>query len=200
MADDTDAITARLAAVGFADKTIKDVLKNKKQCATLLSILDEANPATDEPVAAQAPLFNALAAASSKDATLPCRPYIARAIRDGRLKTTTQIDAAVKYAKDAGAGFNDADFDKACGVGVSFTKEEVVELVKAYIAERKEEIEEQRYKVLGGTIANIKAGTDLKWANALDVKTAVDAEFLSLLGPKDERDIVKKVSTVLYVY
>ncbi|KAK6346891.1 hypothetical protein TWF696_006993 [Orbilia brochopaga] len=193
MADDTDAITARLAAVGFADKTIKDVLKNKKQCSVLLSILDEANVTTDaDTPGAQAPLFNALAAASTKDAALPSRPHIALAIRDGRLKTTTQVDAAIKYAKDAGTSFNDVDFDKACGVGVSFTKEEVVELVKAYIAERKEEIEEQRYKVLGGTIANIKASTDLKWANALDVKTAVDAEFLSLLGPKDERDIVKK--------
>ncbi|KAF3917366.1 hypothetical protein ABW21_db0202900 [Orbilia brochopaga] len=196
MADDIDAITARLAAVGFADKTIKDVLKNKKQCSVLLSILDEANVAIDpesnnEPAAA--PLYNALAAASTKDANLPSRPYIAHAIRDGRLKTTTQVDAAIRYAKDAGETLNDADFDRACGVGVSFTKEEVVELVKAYIAERKEEIEEQRYKVLGGTIANVKASTDLKWANALDVKTAVDAEFLSLLGPKDDRDIIKKV-------
>ncbi|KAF3904874.1 hypothetical protein ABW20_dc0106691 [Dactylellina cionopaga] len=196
MADDTDALTARLAALGFADKTIKETLKNKKQCAALVSILDEADlPSSGADLEldpACTPLLNSLASAT-KDTPLPGRPYIARAIRSGRLKTNSQVDHAIKYIKETGGEVtNDAEFDAACGVGVSFTKDQVIDLVKAYILERKEEIEEQRYKVLGTTIANIKAGTELKWANALDVKHAVDAEFLSLLGPKDERDIIKK--------
>ncbi|KAF3918610.1 hypothetical protein AA313_de0203193 [Arthrobotrys entomopaga] len=196
MADDTDAITTRLAALGFADKTIKETLKNKKQCTSLLSVLDEADlPSSGTDLhldPASTPLLNSLAIAT-KDTTLPGRPYIARAIRSGRLKSGLQVEHAIKYVKETGGTtINDAEFDKACGVGVSFTKEQVIENVKAWILEKKAEIEEQRYKLLGTTIANIKALTDLKWANALDVKNAVDAEFLSLLGPKDERDIVKR--------
>ncbi|KAK6537646.1 hypothetical protein TWF694_011820 [Orbilia ellipsospora] len=196
MADDTDAITTRLAGLGFADKAIKEALKNKKQCTSLLSVLDEADlPSSGTDLhldPASTPLLNSLAVAT-KDTALPGRPYIARAIRSGRLKSGLQVDYAIKYVKDTGGTtIDDAEFDKACGVGVSFTKEQVVENVKAWILEKKAEIEEQRYKLLGTTIANIKALTDLKWANALDVKNAVDAEFLSLLGPKDERDIVKK--------
>lgn len=64
--------------------------------------------------------------------------------------------------------------------------------MKKILKEREGEIVEQRYKILGTTIASIKATTDLKWANALDVKNVVDAEFLRLLGPKDERDVVGK--------
>ncbi|EPS43481.1 hypothetical protein H072_2511 [Dactylellina haptotyla CBS 200.50] len=195
MADDTERLTSRLASLGFADKTIKETLKNKKQCAALVSILDEADipesGADLELDPASTPLLNSLAIAT-KDVTLPGRPYIARAIREGRLKSGLQVDHAIKYAKETGGKIDDVEFDKVCGVGVSFTKDQVIENVKAWILEKKTEIEEGRYKLLGTTIANIKSLTDLKWANALDVKNAVDAEFLSLLGPKDERDIVKK--------
>lgn len=199
MADDTEAITARLSTLGFADKTIKDALKNQKHLTSLLSVLDEAESISSSNDASgmtrdQLVNFNALAVAS-KDTPLPNRHYITTAISDGRLKSSLQVEAAIKYVKETPGEISSDEFNKATGVGIEFTKEQVVDRVKEYILERKEEIEEQRYKVLGSTIANIKATTDLKWANALDVKQAVDAEFLSLLGPKDERDVVKKVFT-----
>ncbi|KAF3193868.1 hypothetical protein TWF106_006796 [Orbilia oligospora] len=195
MADDTEAITARLSTLGFADKTIKDAIKNQKHLTSLLSVIDEASSTSDD-VAGELPRdqlvhLNALAVAS-KDTPLPNRSYITAAIRDGRLRSSVQVEAAIKYAKETPGEIKPDGFNKAAGVGIEFTKDQVVERVKEYILERKEEIEEQRYKLLGSTIANVKATTDLKWANALDVKQAVDAEFLSLLGPKDERDVIKK--------
>lgn len=79
-------------------------------------------------------------------------------------------------------------------IGVSFTPEQVIEKVDAYVDSRKSEITTERYKLLLSTIAVLKTDTDLKWAPPLDVKKAVDAKFLALLGPKDERDaLVKKV-------
>jgi len=79
-------------------------------------------------------------------------------------------------------------------LGVSFTPEQVVEKVDAYVDSKESEITTERYKLLPSTIAALKTDTDLKWAPPLDVKKAVDAKFLALLGPKDERDApVKKV-------
>jgi glutaminyl-tRNA synthetase len=38
----------------------------------------------------------------------------------------------------------------------------------------------------------MKATSDLKWANAGDLKKEIDAQYLALLGPKDERDAPPK--------
>lgn len=201
MADDLDidALTARLATLGFPDKTIKETLKNKKQITSLLSILDEADiQPTGESIPldpSATPLLSHLAS-STKDTALPGRSYISRAIRDGRLKTLVQVDAAIKYVKELPGGngevTSDAEFDKACGVGLSFSLEDVVRIVEDYLTEKKAEIEEARYKLLGSTIAAIKAGTELKFASPLEVKNAVDGWFLKVLGPKDERDAPAK--------
>jgi glutaminyl-tRNA synthetase len=68
----------------------------------------------------------------------------------------------------------------------------VAEQVATYVAANRSSIEEQRWKALGSTISAIKGNTELKWANALDVKNEVDSQFLKLLGPKDERDAPPK--------
>jgi glutaminyl-tRNA synthetase len=95
----------------------------------------------------------------------------------------------VKYVKSLNGGdFVLNDFEKASGVGVSFTSKQLSAEIAAYIEDNKSNIETLRYKTLSSTLAGIKKSTDLKWASPLDVKAELEKQFEALLGPKDERD------------
>src|SRR5947209_16982936 len=94
MADDD--LSARMEALGFPEKSIKETAKNKKLSAALAGVLDEVDlPAGGAPDLkldpASAPLLTALATAT-KDTPVNNRAYVAKAIRDGRLKTKVQVD------------------------------------------------------------------------------------------------------------
>lgn len=49
-----------------------------------------------------------------------------------------------------------------------------------------------RYKTLGPTLANTRRMPSLRWADGGKIKDEVEAQFLALLGPKDERDAPQK--------
>jgi glutaminyl-tRNA synthetase len=76
--------------------------------------------------------------------------------------------------------------------GIEFTTETLKAAVADYIEKNKATIEEQRYKSLSASLVDMKATSDLKWANAGDLKKEIDAQYLALLGPKDERDAPPK--------
>lgn len=72
------------------------------------------------------------------------------------------------------------------------TKEEVNAAVDAYTETVKDRLVKDRYKFFGLFFAGAKNLPSLKWANGGDIKEAVDAKMLAVLGPKDERDVVVK--------
>lgn len=61
-----------------------------------------------------------------------------------------------------------------------------------YIESNKENIVSNRYKTLGPTLANTRRMPSLRWADGGKIKDEVEAQFLALLGPKDERDAPQK--------
>jgi hypothetical protein len=77
-------------------------------------------------------------------------------------------------------------------IGVVVTKEEVNAAVDAYTETVKDKLIKDRYKFFGLFFAGAKNLPSLKWANGGDIKEAVDAKMLAVLGPKDERDVVVK--------
>lgn len=102
--------------------------------------------------------------------------------------------AAIAYCLTAGASvIDDASFDEACGVGISVSKDQVRAVVDAYLVRHKETVEQERYKLLPKIMQDVRSDPALRWANMADLKPAVDAAVLSMIGPKDERDqVVKK--------
>jgi glutaminyl-tRNA synthetase len=64
--------------------------------------------------------------------------------------------------------------------------------VNEYIESNKENIVSNRYKTLGPTLANTRRMPSLRWADGGKIKDEVEAQFLALLGPKDERDAPQK--------
>ncbi|KAG0738771.1 hypothetical protein G6F35_005236 [Rhizopus arrhizus] len=107
----------------------------------------------------------------------------------GDLKTTDQVQAAIKFSEE---GFKEEEFDAATGVGVVVSPEEIKAAVNEYIESNKENIVSNRYKTLGPTLANTRRMPSLRWADGGKIKDEVEAQFLALLGPKDERDAPQK--------
>lgn len=186
---DVSELSAKLEHLGFAEPKIKEVLKNKKVAASFNDILNVVSVGKDEKRAA---LLHNLAS-SSKDAkdeaVVKKRNEVAAAIADSRIKTNVQLDAAWKWAQDLHSG---ESLDQAAGVGIEVTRDDVSREIAAYIAANKASLEEERYKALPGVMVAAKKIPALKWANPADFKPVIDEQLKELLGPKDERDLVKK--------
>lgn len=190
---DVEDLSSRLSKLGFQDAKIKEVLKNKKVAAAFDHILaDVPSVSNDEKKAA---LLHNLAS-SSKDASdatvLANRKLVAVAIADARIKTNVQLDAAWKWAQDTKTGASEDSLNEAAGVGIEVTKADVSREIAAYVSANKAALEEERYKALPGVMVAAKKIPALKWANPADFKPVIDEQLLALLGPKDERDLVKK--------
>ncbi|RDX53657.1 glutaminyl-tRNA synthetase [Lentinus brumalis] len=164
--------------IGLTQSKAAEAAKSPKSATTLKGIIeshDLVNKNLDEK---QAVLLATLAVQGSKlgDAE---RSYAVSAILDGRLKTTDQVAEAVKYLDAHPLPVDAADFNKSTGVGFSITAEELVARVKEYVASSAY----TGWNNLGAAIGGIK-GTDLRWANALELKNAVESAFTEKFGAK----------------
>lgn len=77
-------------------------------------------------------------------------------------------------------------------IGVVVTPEQIKDAVAKYIESNKENLITNRYRLLGPTLATTRKMPELRWADGVSVKNEVEAQFLALLGPKDERDAPQK--------
>ncbi|KAL7274326.1 Glutaminyl-tRNA synthetase [Rhizina undulata] len=192
MSDATEeSLAVQFSVLGLTEKALKEALKNKKITTAWTSILTEAgitgsetdlDPKIGSVYAALVTATKDLGDIGGK------REYVTKAIRDGRIKSNVQVDAAVKFLKSVKGEIDAAEFNRECGVGIEFTPETVAAEIAKYIEANKASILEQRYKALTPTLAALKNTTDLKWASSGDVKKALDIQLPALLGPKDERD------------
>ncbi|KAF9344640.1 hypothetical protein BGX34_005466, partial [Mortierella sp. NVP85] len=99
--------------------------------------------------------------------------------------------AAIKFVNGK-KEINEAAFNEECGVGVVVTKEDVKKAVDEYTKTVEAKLKADRYKFFGPFFAGVKSLPSLRWANGGDVKDAVDAKMLEVLGPKGELDTVVK--------
>lgn len=77
-------------------------------------------------------------------------------------------------------------------IGITVTPEQITAAIAEYINTNKENIVANRYKTLGPTLANARKIEALRWADGGKVKNEIEAQYLALLGPKDERDAPQK--------
>lgn len=185
-----DFLAPHFAALSLSDKALGEALRNKKIAAAWTEVLQELGetPSNTDPKVAAA-LGNLVSATKDIGNLGGKRVYIVNAILSGQIKTNIQVDAALQYVKNlGGADINDDDFKRECGVGIEYTKEDITRDIAKYFEEHKKELEESRYKGVTATLLALKATTPLKWAPPGDVKKELDAQYLALLGPKDERD------------
>lgn len=185
-----EELSAEFKSLGLQDKKVAEILKNKKVSTALADIISELPSKED----ANATLLHSFASLS-KDAADDVKPYrklVVLAIADGRLKTNLQLEEAWTYVKEAKDSATNEGLDAASGVGVEISNEEVSREVAKYIEENKADIEEKRYKAVPSILVSVKKLPALKWANPGSFKPIIDEQILKLLGPKDDRDLVKK--------
>ncbi|KAF8925323.1 hypothetical protein BGZ58_000909 [Dissophora ornata] len=177
--------------IGLTEQKAKETAKNKNLAPTLEKAIHSAGFQEKASEKSTGALVYHLASTITPGAT-PHLDYIAKAIRDSKLATSDQVSAAIKFVNDK-KEINEAAFNEECGVGVVVTKEDVNTAVDAYTETVKDRLIKDRYKFFGMFFAGAKNVPSLRWANGGDVKEAVDAKMLEILGPKDERDApVKK--------
>ena len=185
-----DELSTLFAQVGFEEPKVKEILKNAKVSSSLESAIKLAS--SDFPWNKNTRALIHTLASSLKGAEVPHLDYIVNGIQKGELKTALQIDAALKYLKSKGADATVEEMNQESGVGIEVSEEQVRTRVAKYLDDNKDSILKERYKAVPGLFAKIKALPELKWAEPRLFKPIIDEEVLKVLGPKDERDLVKK--------
>ncbi|KAI7895721.1 tRNA synthetases class I, catalytic domain-containing protein [Mucor mucedo] len=183
-----DELVPLFVKIGLSEQKAKDTAKNKKLAPTLETVIDEAkvrDSGCDKDIGI---LLYSLATTVTKGATEHI-PFIVSKIMNGDLKTTDQVSAAIKFSEE---DFDAEKFDAATGVGITVTPEQITAAIAEYINTNKENIVANRYKTLGPTLANARKIEALRWADGGKVKNEIEAQYLALLGPKDERDAPQK--------
>ncbi|BFZ56951.1 Glutaminyl-tRNA synthetase [Savitreella phatthalungensis] len=174
-----------LARLSLNDQQAKEAQKKPKLLEAIELVVPDAHIDRN-----QASLLMSLATAQSK-ADVPGREYIVGAIMDDRLKSQTQLDAAVKFCATRKTP-DDAAFDEACGVGITVTEDDVATVLKERVEKDRDLLLRDRYKALPTLLRDVRADERLRWANLAPLKGMVDSALLALLGPKDERDAPPK--------
>ncbi|CCD27477.1 glutamine--tRNA ligase NDAI_0K02860 [Naumovozyma dairenensis CBS 421] len=188
-----DALAEQFSQIGFEDAKVKEITKNKKVSDSLSQLISQAPKDYQWNKSTRALVHNL--ATLIKGSSLDKSELIVNGIINEDLKTNLQISAAFKYIKAKGTDATQVEMNENSGVGIVVTDDDVRKSVQNYIEENKEAILEQRYKLVPGLFANIKNLPELKWADPRSFKPIIDEEILKVLGPKDERDLVKKKPT-----
>lgn len=187
---DVEDLAELFRAVGFEEPKVKEIVKNKKVSDSLSELINEAPSGCKWNKSQRALLHNL--ASLLKGTSLLNVKLVIDGIVYGDLKTALQVDAAYKYVKDNAEKADKERMNESAGVGIEVTEEQVQVSVQKYIEDNKETIERERYKLVPGIFAKIKSLPEMKWADPRSFKPVIDSEVLKVLGPKDERDLVKK--------
>lgn len=185
--DVNDPQVARLlklfATISLTGQRAQDTVKNAKYARSLEQVihalrLDEAN------LDAKTSSAVVVAASSGADLAPAAREYVVKRVVKGDLKTTDQIQTAVQYVATHDP-IDDADFDTQCGVGVVVTPEQCRAAVTAYMDAHADELASVGgWPKMSAVMGAVRSDPSMRWANAVDIKTAVEATLTERFGPR----------------
>ncbi|XP_058057261.1 probable glutamine--tRNA ligase [Anopheles bellator] len=180
----------RLQALGLSDQKIKETLKNASLTGTISRAFSYL-PSDVELSASQKSLLFQMCS-KLKPQSAHFLEMLVNKIHIGALDTSLRVDTALEYVLTnvAKTTFDEAAFDKACGVGVVVTPEEVEWAVEKTVAKHREDILQHRYGFnVGKLLTEIRSL--LPWVDGKALKCEVDVQIFDLLGPKTEADNVQ---------
>ncbi|GAA5931594.1 hypothetical protein JCM3775_006897 [Rhodotorula graminis] len=130
-----------------------------------------------------------LALQLAKDAqalTDDLRLYILDAIRDRRLAKADQVAAAIKYlTAHPEQPVDTASFNEACGVGFSITPAELDTRIRAYVADKADEVNKLGWAGFSKVSGLMRQADPLRWVAPLDLKGAAEAVYTDMFGSRD---------------
>uniref|UniRef100_A0A7N0V8P5 glutamine--tRNA ligase n=1 Tax=Kalanchoe fedtschenkoi TaxID=63787 RepID=A0A7N0V8P5_KALFE len=172
--------------IGLDERTAKNTVANNKVTSNLLEAIREAG-VTDGCERTIGNFIYTVATKFPKNA-LAHRPILLKYIVASKIKTTVQLDAAFEHLAKTDPNEFDLDvFERACGVGVEVSAEEIEVAVNVVFEARKKEILEQRYRINAGELLK-DVREKLKWADPKLIKERADIKLYELLGEKTAAD------------
>ncbi|CAG7815652.1 unnamed protein product, partial [Allacma fusca] len=185
--------------LGMSESKAKETIKNQQLISLITKLVEETWRVTGKNTTIDKKIANLLyiLASKIKPQTEKYIPIVIQYIVEGKIDTEVRITAALKYLLEniKEEKLNEAAFEKACGVGINVTAEDIESAVKDTIDKQKDEIVERRYRFnIGKIMADIRSIPDMVWADGSAVKNEVELQVKLLLGPKTEEDL-KPVDT-----
>ncbi|KNA02620.1 hypothetical protein SOVF_216950 [Spinacia oleracea] len=180
--------------IGLDEKVANNTIANNKVTGNLLAVIHEAG-VTEGCDRTTGNLLYTVATKFPANA-LVHRPTLSEYVVSSKIKTPAQLEAAFTFFTSAGPEkFSLSDFEKACGVGVEVSNEEIGSTVGEIFEELKTTILEQRYKTNVGDLFR-RVRERQPWADPKVVKQVVDTKLRELLGERtaadDEKPVKKK--------
>jgi len=180
----TDDLVPLFKSIGLSQAKAQEAAKSPRNAAALKTIIENNPMVSQNPLdEKQAGLVVTLAGALAKSSGVghgEIQLMISKIV-DGKLKTMDQISAAVKYTETHRLPIDEADFDKYCGIGFIIAPSELLTQINQYIKTNTV----LGWASLGPVISALKSTPELRWANPLDVKNAVEKAFIDNFGPKE---------------
>lgn len=174
-------------SIGLSEAKAKETLKNKNLTSNLKSVINEF-PKTNQPLTNYGTLLYHLASKlKSQDSKYVS--LIDSYIFENKLDTTQRIDCCLDYLRSLiNENIDLLELDKACGVGIVISIDEIKQKVEELISQNKNELLEKRYKFnTGGLMQEVRK--QLVWADGKAIKNEVDSQILNILGAKTEADL-----------
>ena len=165
------ALIAKLKdIVGLDDKNAKDLSTKADRATAALDFFAAQGITSTSDRGVKVLLFSAFTKAKD-NAT---RDFIALNVANGKLKSTQQLDAAVR-ATEKGVPTDLAAFEKACGVGIVVTDTQIAAHIRTELAKQTPaSLKAAWVKNPGQILGQLKKIEDLKWADFTVVKAKLD--------------------------
>uniref|UniRef100_A0A1L8DRP0 Probable glutamine--tRNA ligase n=1 Tax=Nyssomyia neivai TaxID=330878 RepID=A0A1L8DRP0_9DIPT len=182
----SEELLGKFVALGMTEQKAKETLKNTNVTKNLTEALKGVGTL---PEGAGMLLYHM--ASKIKPQIVAHISFLSQYIVAQKLDTIPRVDAALEFLLTHGVKsttINIQDFDKACGVGIIVTPEEIDKTVEGVIKKNLGAIKEQRYRFNVGKIMQ-EVRTALPWADGKAVKSEVEVQIFDLLGPKTEADL-----------
>uniref|UniRef100_A0A2M4A5E2 glutamine--tRNA ligase n=1 Tax=Anopheles triannulatus TaxID=58253 RepID=A0A2M4A5E2_9DIPT len=176
-----------LNCLGLSEQKVKETLKNASLTATITRAFSYLPVNAELTQAKKLLLFQVCS--KLKPQSSSSLEILVRKIVDGSLDTSLRVDTALEYllANVAKGSFDEAEFDKRCGVGIVVTPEEIERAVEEALVKHKEDIVQQRYRFnVGKLLTEIRHS--LAWVDGRALKNEIDVQMFDLLGPKTIAD------------
>lgn len=174
-------------SIGLSEAKAKETLKNKNLTSNLKQVINEF-PKIDQLLTNYGTLLYHLASKLKPQDSKYVRLIVVY-IFENKLDTTQRIDCSLEYLRSLiSENINVLELEKACGVGIIITIEEIKQTVESIISQNKNELIEKRYKFnIGGLMQEVRK--KLVWADGKAIKDVVDNQILDILGAKTEADL-----------
>ncbi|XP_022187342.2 probable glutamine--tRNA ligase [Nilaparvata lugens] len=175
-----------LISLGLNEQKAKETLKNEAVTKILKQVIDETKKKNASHEEFGILLYHL--ATKIKNQVIHHLPFLVDYVISKKLDNIQRLDAALEYVLANVTKINLEEFDKATGVGIVVTPDQIEHAVEVEISKKKVEITEKRYKYNTGLIMQA-VRNELKWADGKAVKSEVDLQIFTLLGPKTEADM-----------